>query len=43
MGRKKSKSKMQVFVNKYYMPLLLVFVFGILLTAAILDKSKKFE
>ena len=43
MEKKKSKSKMQVFVNKYYMPLLLFFVFGILLTAAILDRSKKFD
>ena len=43
MGRKSKKTKIQLFLNKYYMPLLLVFVFGILLTAAIIDKNKKYE
>ncbi len=43
MGKKKKKNKVQVFVNKYYMPLLLLFVFGILLTAAIIDKNKTYE
>ena len=43
MGRKSKKTKIQLFLNKYYMPVLLVFVLGILLTAAIIDKNKKYE
>lgn len=43
MGRKKKKTKLQEFVNKYYMPLLLLFVFGVLLTAAIIDRNKKYD
>ena len=43
MGRKSKKTKIQLFLNKYYMPILLVFVLGILITAAIIDRNKKYE
>ena len=43
MGKKKKKTKMQEFLNKYYMPVLLVFVLGILITTAVIDKNKKYE
>lgn len=42
MGKKK-KSKSQLLLSKAYLPVLLVFVLGILITAAIIDRNKKYD
>ncbi len=43
MKKNNKKTKIQLFVNKYYMSLLLLFVLGILITAAIIDRNKKYD